>query len=140
MIWFVVGSFSKELGAFEAKTVRKLDLAVKKIALELFSRVILRSPVDTGRFRGNWQVQVGGVPSGTLELDDKTGEATIGKVQAAAVGLVAGDVIYLANNLPYGPRLEEGYSGQAPQGMVALTVQDFQSIVDQIGIELVRIT
>lgn len=134
-----MGSFSQQLAKFEDKTTRKLDLAAQKIALELFSRVILRSPVDTGRFRGNWQVQVGGVPSGTLELDDKAGTAAIGKVQAASAGLVSGDVIYLANNLPYGPRLEDGYSGQAPAGMIGLTVQEFQSIVNQIGIELVRI-
>ena len=121
------------------KTERKLDLAVRKIALELFSRVILRSPVDTGRFRGNWQVAVGSVPSGTLELDDKTGTATVAKVDAVAAGVGAGDIIYLVNNLPYAQRLEDGYSGQAPAGMVGLTVQEFQQIARQIGFELVRI-
>ena len=53
--------------------------------------------------------------------------------------MVAGDVIYLTNNLPYAVPLEEGYSKQAPAGMVALTVQDFQSVVAQIGIELVMV-
>lgn len=134
-----MGSFAQDLAKFERKTLGKMDTAVRKIALELFQRVILRSPVDTGRFRANWQVQVGSIPNGTLELDDKSGTATISKVQAAASGLVAGDVIYLGNNLPYGPRLEDGYSGQAPQGMVGLSVQEFQEIVAQIGIELVRI-
>jgi len=134
-----MGQFANDLAKFEAKTSEKLDLAVRKIALELFSRIIMRTPVDTGRARANWQVAIGTIPSGTLELNDKSGQATINKVQAASMGVVAGDVIYLTNNLPYAVPLEEGYSKQAPAGMVALTVQDFQSVVAQIGIELVMV-
>lgn len=125
--------------AWVTKTLTKMDLAVQKIALELFSRVILRSPVDAGRFRGNWQVAIGEIPDGTLDLDDKTGQATISKAQAVALNVTAGQVIYLVNNLPYGPRLEEGHSQQAPHGMVALSVQEFQQIANEIGLELVRI-
>lgn len=125
--------------AWATKTERKMDLAVRKIALELFSRVILRSPVDTGRFRGNWMVAIGSIPSGTLDLNDKSGTATVSKATAATAGVKGGDVIYLVNNLPYGPRLEDGYSEQAPAGMVDLTVQEFQQVVRQIGAELVRI-
>ena len=137
-IWFVVGSFADQVKAFEKDALRKMNLAVRKISLEIFSRVILKSPVDTGRFRGNWQVAIGSIPSGTLELDDKTGTATVSKADLKLVGAKAGDTIYLANNLPYAVRLEEGYSQQAPAGMVALTVQEFAAIVDEIGIELSR--
>lgn len=139
MTWCVVGKFADDIAKFETKTNGKLELAIRKIALEMFSRVILKTPVDTGRMRGNWQVAIGTAPSGTLELDDKSGQASIGKVQAAALGLKVGDIIYLANNLPYAMRLEEGYSQQAPAGMVSLTVQEFQAVVRQIGLELVRI-
>ena len=149
MIWFVVGSFADQVARFEKDALRKMNLAVRKISLEIFSRVILKSPVDTGRFRGNWQVAIGSVPSGTLELDDKTGTATVSKADLKLVGAKAGDTIYLANNLPYAVRLEEGgyndgpktvggFSRQAPAGMVALTVQEFAAIVDEIGIELSR--
>jgi hypothetical protein len=138
-IWSVVGSFADQVAAFEKDARRKMDLAVRRVSLEIFSRVILKSPVDTGRFRGNWQVAIGSIPSGTLELDDKTGTATVSKADLKLVGAKAGDTIYLANNLPYAVRLEEGYSKtQAPQGMVALTVQEFAAIVDAIGIELSR--
>lgn len=134
-----MGSFSQQLAEFEAKTEYKLDLAAQKIALEAFSRVILRTPVDKGRARGSWQVQIGSVPTGTIDLNDKTGAATISKVQAAASGMEAGDVIYLASNLPYIMKLEEGHSDQAPAGMVGLTVQELQSIANQVGLELIRI-
>ena len=144
-----MGSFADQVAAFEKDARRKMDLAVRKVSLEIFSRVILKSPVDSGRFRGNWQVAIGSIPSGTLELDDKTGIATVSKADAKLFSAKAGDTIYLANNLPYAMRLEEGgyndgpktiggFSTQAPQGMVALTVQEFAAIVDEIGIELSR--
>ena len=131
-----MGSFADQMKAWERKAERKMDLAVRKIALEMFRRIILKSPVDTGRFRGNWQIAIGSVPNGTLELDDKTGTATIAKGAATALGMNAGDIVYFANNLPYAVPLEEGYSQQAPAGMVALTIQEFQSVVSRIGIEL----
>lgn len=140
MIWCAVATdFGRQMKAFQRKTEKKLDDAVRKISMELFQRVILRSPVDTGRFRANWQVAIGTIPIGTLELTDATGQAAMSRAQAAAMGLEAGDTITLVNNLPYGPRLEAGYSAQAPTGMVALTVQEFQSIARQVGLELVRI-
>lgn len=138
MIWSVVGSFLQQVKAFEDDALRKLDLAVRKISLETFSRIIVKSPVDKGHFRANWQVAIGSVPSGTLELFDKEGDgiATVSRADAKLMGAEAGDTIYLANNLPYAMILEEGYSSKAPQGMVSLTVQEFADIVKQIGIEL----
>lgn len=129
----------KDPAVWARETAGKLDLAVQRISLELFERVILRSPVDTGRFRANWQVGIGRVPTGTLELTDATGQATISKAQAAALSLEAGQTITLVNNLPYAQRLENGWSSQAPGGMVALTVQDFQEIARQVGVQL-RVT
>ena len=142
-----MAGFANQMKAWERKTERKMDLAVRKIALEMFRKIILKSPVDTGRFRGNWQLAIGSVPEGTLELDDKTGTATIAKGAATVMGINAGDTIYFANNLPYarrleeggypdGPKVENGRSSQAPNGMVALTIQEFQSVVSRIGIEL----
>ena len=33
-------------------------------------------------------------------------------------------VLFINNQLPYGPRLEDGWSDQAPLGMVALTIAE----------------
>ena len=134
-----MGSFTNQVNAFTDKTKRKFDLAVRKISLEMFTRVVLKSPVDTGRYRANWQVAIGSIPQGTLEIDDVTGQIAINKIEAATLQVEAGDVITLVNNLPYGPRLENGHSQQAPAGMVALTIQEFETIVKEIGLELVRL-
>jgi hypothetical protein len=133
-----LGSFTLDIQRFVDKAKGNIDIVIRKIALDIFKRVILKSPVDTGRFKGNWQVAIGEMPVGTLELDDKSGTATISKMQAVALGLEAGQIIYLVNNLVYGPRLEYGYSKQAPNGMVRLTLQEFPGIVVAAASEVAK--
>lgn len=128
--------FADDVSAFVRKTETKIETAHRKIALDAFTRVVLRTPVDEGRARGNWQVAIGNVPTGTLELDDKEGTVVIGRIQAETLNLKAGDSIYLINNLPYILPLELGHSSQAPAGMVRLTVQEFEPIVAAIAREL----
>ena len=142
-----MAGFADQVRGFERKTSSKMDLDVRRIALKIFAQIVLKSPVDSGRFRSNWQVSIGSVPSGTQEGNlfpqgdavDVKGPIYYAKLsggEATLFGANAGDTIYFANNLPYARRLEDGYSQQAPAGMVALTVQQFQSIVSRIGIEL----
>lgn len=125
-------SFGGDLEKFERRTTDKMERAVRKIALDVFESVIRMSPVDTGRFRGNWQPAIGMAPSGTLEAMDPSGNTVIAKVAGVTGRIEIGDVIYMVNNLPYAERLEDGYSGQAPNGMVRLTVQRFIPIVDAV--------
>lgn len=131
-----MATFEADIARFVEKAKGNLDLVVRKIALDMFSRVVLKSPVDTGRFRGNWQVAIGSAPSGVLTLDDKSGRATISRIQAETLKLKAGDVIYLVNNLPYARRLEHGWSKQAPAGMVGITVAEFAGIVGNAAQEV----
>jgi len=85
-----------------------------------------------GHFRGNWQLGKDSMPMGEVSGEDKNGGKTINKIisqipdQAATVG-----VYYIANNLPYGPALEEGHSKQAPLGIVGLTKLEFQGIIKE---------
>ncbi len=127
----MAGNFALDIAKWAEKAKGRMDLVVRKISLDLFSRIILRSPVDKGRFRGNWQVAINEIPAGVLELDDKSGAATVSKATAEVLNVKAGDVIWLVNNLPYGPRLENGWSGQAPSGMVAITVTEYGAVVAQ---------
>jgi hypothetical protein len=124
------GSFSIDIRKFVAKAKDREDVVVRKICLEMFSRIVLRSPVDTGRFRGNWQMEIGEVPEGVLELDDKSGTATISKLTAQIAGVKAGTMVFFVNNLPYAIPLEYGHSKQAPVGMVRLTASEFGTVVE----------
>jgi hypothetical protein len=131
-----ISSFELDISRFVAKAKGNIDLVIRKIALDIFTRVILKSPVDTGRFRGNWQVAIESIPSGTLALDDKTGTATIAKATATTLGLRAGQMITLVNNLAYARALEYGHSKQAPAGMVRLTLQEFGAVVTKAASEV----
>lgn len=123
------GTFSLSLAKFAAKAGANADAVVKKAALDILGRIVLRSPVDTGRFRANWQMTIGNPGAGVVPAFDKTGAATIGKGSAAINRFRAGPSIWIVNNLPYGRRLEYGYSQQAPSGMVRVTQREFSSLI-----------
>lgn len=125
-----MGSFALDVSKWCGKSLDRIDIVSRKIALEMFRRVILRTPVDTGRARGNWQTTVGAPAFGTLDETDKSGRAAIARATTVCLAwkAVSGAWIFLANNLPYIERLEHGYSKQAPSGMVAITVAEFGGV------------
>jgi hypothetical protein len=86
-----------------------------------------------GRFRGNWQTSVGSAATGAIDQVDPSGRGTMAAAAAALASFQAGPPIYIMNNLPYGTRLEyEGWSKQAPAGMVRITVAEFNDIVRRV--------
>jgi hypothetical protein len=119
-------------GVFAEKVQGKVVEATKKIASEVLSRVVQKSPVDTGRFRGNWQVGIGDRPDGTLPIEDKAGAGTIARGSAVIGRLAQPMTVYVTNNLPYARRLEFGHSKQAPAGMVAITVAEIQTWMSKL--------
>ena len=124
-------TFKLALTQFAEKAGAQADLVIRKVALDITSRVVDRSPVDTGRFRANWTLQIGAIDYTTTQAVDPGGEATASRLASALPKTVTGTVIYIANSLPYAWRLETGYSKQAPAGMVGLTVAEYASIVDR---------
>ena len=90
------------------------------IAMALLGKIVLSSPVDTGRFRGNTVVSIGSPILSNSDTVDKTGSATIAAGQAVLTGLKPYTVIYIQNNLPYAEKLENGHSKQASNGVFGL--------------------
>jgi hypothetical protein len=126
--------FVFDLTNFIKKTENNIDQVIKKIAFDVFSRVILKTPVDTGAARANWNCAIGSKPSASPNKNktDPDGQGTISEVSKIINGTTVGKSIYLLNNLPYIERLETGYSKQAPNGMVATTLVEFKDIADVI--------
>ena len=93
------------------------------MAITLLNNIQLLSPVDTGRFRSNTIVSFG---SPDYRYTENTGG--MGEAFSAINGLTPTElpVIHVQNNLPYSQRIEEGWSGQAPQGVYKLS---FESMV-----------
>ena len=124
-------TFALDLSKAIEKAKDKAELATRKITLELFSNVILKSPVDTGRFRANWNCSIGSPDRSTSEETDKSGSAAIGRVRSEVTKYTLdGRSIYLANSLPYAERLENGWSDQAPQGMVRLSIIETNNAIN----------
>lgn len=130
-------TFGLDIARFVEKAKAAPEQVVRKVGLDLASRVVLRSPVDTGRFRANWNVAFGRADTLTTPSTDKTGGKTLERVRVQLNGWAPGQDIYLTNSLPYAIPLEYGWSKkQAPQGMVRITVTEFQTFVNAAVAEL----
>jgi hypothetical protein len=121
--------FRREFGELLRRQGANIDAAMRRTAIQIASRVIQMSPVDTGRFRGNWNVGIPAIDFATREDVDPTGAGSLQRAQSAIGSWRIGESLYVTNSLPYAKRLEEGYSQQAPAGMVKVTVAEFQSAV-----------
>lgn len=127
-----MASFSADISAFIKKTGLRADIVLRKIGLDAYTGVLLRSPVDTGRFRASWRIGVNEADT-SVSPPRKRRSAKQGAPPTAGEGGRAGakideakfgDTIIISNNLPYARPLELGHSGQAPQGIVGPTFDD----------------
>jgi len=110
------GSWSVPPSLFADVVEEDLTKRVRTIALAMLQEIVLRSPVDTGRFRNNNIVSiVSPVYASTVETD-ASGAGTISRGTAAMSGLEPYTTVFIQNNLPYAQRLEDGHSKQAPPG------------------------
>lgn len=112
-------SFSLQLDDFAKKIKLAPTMVVKRCAFDLFSRIIKRTPVDTGRARASWTIAANRAdravqPQGVASYP----------VPATPLSLTIqpGESIWISNNLPYITALEDGHSTQAPAGMVAVSL------------------
>lgn len=146
-------TWAGDLSSRAGRICDELDRQARKVAIEVFRGVILKTPVDTGRARGNWQV--GAKPAaGVVDKLDKAGQGAIGDaIKELRPGVFRkGGELWLVNNLPYIRHLEyglypnppavgsqkrgedaptvhtvNGYSKQAPRGMVRVTLREVAS-------------
>ena len=119
--------FNAALERFAKKVVpEQVVLLQKKVAFQVLTGVVLKTPVDTGRARGGWQLDVGAV-SGAPERLDKDGSAIFADAARKLGALRFGERVAISNNVTYIIYLENGSSDQAPQGMVAITLDEVRS-------------
>lgn len=93
---------------------------IKKLGFDLYSMIVYKSPVDTGRFRMNWGIGFTSDAAGT------------NNVQILNTYPSSLPDIFITNNLPYSEVIENGmftrkpetpktiggYSKQAPHGVI----------------------
>lgn len=150
-----VKDFHKELNEFTERLIpdeiHKLQTA---LAVEALKRIVLRTPVDEGRARGNWNVTIDDPYDGVSEILDDKGQRAVSYGSHTIRSAAPFSVIFITNNIDYINILEEGlfvppnpgpskdprrgrfgqilvsggHSTQAPQGMVLVTVEELRMI------------
>jgi hypothetical protein len=138
--------FRLALHAFAAKAGENAELVVRKTVIDIGASLVMMSPVGNpdlwkdpapkgyvgGRFRANWQHGYNQVQGGQIDAVDPSGGDTAAQLAASVGSGDAFGVHYIVNNLPYGRRLEyEGWSSQAPAGMVGITTVRFQEFINK---------
>jgi len=127
--------FRAELGRWKENEIpRRLLASQRQFATEAIKRILQRSPVDTGKFRGHWIVSLG-VKDGSLtgrryrgRFGSAWSSAERARFEAIIAKMRTGERVYIVNNLPYAERLENGYSKMAPAGCVGLTFAELRAM------------
>lgn len=128
-------ALDKTLKEFEINTNEKVNKGVRVAVIKTWGGIIKMTPVDSGRARNNWFISTNS-PS-----DETTGRVGISKgstyvgQKTKKLDVFTTERWFLTNNLPYIQSLEyglynkpgtektvNGYSKQAPRGMVRLNL------------------
>lgn len=126
-----MSKFTLDVKAFCEKAKKNPETVMRSVSLKLFSAIIKASPVDTGRFRGNWQTTGVTPATGLIAGVDPTGNKAVNSAATFITNAPGWDTFTLTNNLPYAERLEYGWSKQAPTGIVRVNVIRFQQLINE---------
>lgn len=123
-------SLASDLRRFAQKSNKKMETVIKSSLIRVGSSIVVKSPVDTGRFKNNWLCAYGTVDTSVTQAVDASGAQAIGRLTEKAAGVSVGEAFYFTNSLPYAYRIEyEGWSQLAPAGMVRISVAAWENIV-----------
>lgn len=122
------------MASLGAQVAAEADRTVRMAALAADQAVVLATPVDKGRARSNWLVELDAPARTTIEPYAPGEAGSTGGANATAalaqgqatIALYNGDrntAIAISNNLPYIEPLNNGSSRQAPAGFVQKAVQ-----------------
>jgi len=133
-----LNGFSRRMRLVARRVEVNSDRLVRKTALAIDQAVVLGTPVDTGRARSNWLVEVGSARSDTIEpyapgsgrsTESRNTEAALDQGRSAVARYQNGQEIHITNNLPYISKLNDGSSAQAPENFVETAIVEAQAAV-----------
>lgn len=127
-----VREFILQLQAEAERTIAQIDQYQRALALHAFTRIVQRTPVDTGRARLSWNPSRD-TPDETVPPPGQySAAAALGKAGMLRPSPQRLTDIHISSNLVYIGVLEDGHSQQAPAGMVAVTYAELQSLGPKI--------
>lgn len=133
-------AFNDHIREFAQGANIEIDLILRKFALDLVRKIILRNPVDTGRSRAAWYVAMEGLGGRVPQISSgkAKGKKTDDLVKSVSDGYKKGQLnthlgptvtdkwIEIVNGVEYIIFLEYGHSRQAPHGMVRISMRELR--------------
>ena len=119
-----IRQFNREMDEFVTTLAPALVASfIAKVSFELLYRIVQKTPIDTGRARGAWQMTV-------VEVNEEEFLGGDGLQNAMGVlpAIKGSSIVYLSNNVPYIIYLEKGSSKQAPEGMIEPSLSEVRQI------------
>jgi hypothetical protein len=126
-IWTNKAEWTRALTEERQRFWNQIGQAQRILCLEATKSIVFKTPVDTGRARGNWQASIDSPLHEIAAGEDKNGGKTINKAARVIAGMKPLHAFFLSNNLPYIEALENGHSKQAPAGMVGVTIAEIEA-------------
>lgn len=125
--------FSVQLNKAINETREQLLDRQRAAVIQLFSLVVIKTPVDKGGARSNWFCELGAANNGAVgRAPETSGNAALDDIRVTVSQMPLAGQAILFNNLPYIERLEDGYSQQAPAGMVKTSIAEWRRIVREV--------
>ena len=133
-----LGDFSRRIKKRAFDIEKEVNKAVRQVALVADRELVLSTPVDTGRARSNWFVNLNSpnrqifepyVPGEKGSTASSNSQAAIDQAVLTIFKRQIGQDIYISNNLDYIGKLNEGSSAQAPAQFVEAAVQRAVNVV-----------
>lgn len=116
--------FVGDLRRFNADTQpEEVTTIVRRLTLEALRRIVLRTPVKTGRAQNSWQTTIGAPTNDDVRLADP-----ISAGEAVLQALPHFEAAHVGSNVPYILPLENGHSQRSADGMVAVTVEELRNV------------
>ena len=132
--------FRADIAKFVNKSNKAQDMFVQKAVLDIDKRLVFKSPVDTGRFRNNWNIS-NAIPD--LTTTNATSPNLTQSRSATQIFSIKanGQTVYITNALPYAYKIEyEGWSKvKAPAGVVRVTIAEMNTILTGTAFEVKRV-
>jgi len=97
-------SWAADLNRLADKGKHDLGELAKAVKIQLFGQVTRLTRVDTGRLRGNWQVNENAPSGKPIDRLDPSGNAVMSEIKSKAS---ENGKTYLTNHLPYAKVYEE---------------------------------
>lgn len=132
-------SFTRDLKKFRKTSMDNYRDVKRLSAFDLFSSIVIATPVLKGVLRNNWFADIGRGSVKTTGEGDLSGQGTVNDIERVLQGTTLIKDTFLTNNLPYGPPIEfDGHSAQAPVGMVRVNTIRWDAIVSRHAREVLN--